>query len=100
MGSDADEVSSQIWNALCDATFSCTNVQPEVLLILGRFASAADCKAQGPLPMFEFDFRQTEAAIDAGRAGWDDAAADACFQRLTEVVCAMAAFWTKWNATT
>ncbi len=85
---DGMDVERRLWTAICNAAFNCPNVRPELLQVAGRFPNAQTCIANGDLPGLDLDDGQLQASIAAGRARWDSAKADQCFEELRAELCA------------
>ena len=76
-------VTEELWGLLCDSTFECPT--PDLLAFIGRFPSAAACKAAGPpefvgLPAFD-------QAIANGNATFDEAKAATCLAKWSDSIC-------------
>jgi hypothetical protein len=90
--SSPSEIGPALWGELCDATFNCSDVSPELVLILGRYGSAAECRANYDAALLDLDFSETNAAIADGRASFDSAATTTCLQRIQQSLCSGGGF--------
>lgn len=84
---DGVDIGARLWSSVCDAVFNCPNVNPELLLVAGRFASEADCRSLGTFPGLDLGAEQLNASIDAGRVRYDSSKADECFAAVEAELC-------------
>jgi hypothetical protein len=82
-----DDFEERLWSAVCQAVYNCPDVNPELAMAVGRYASEMECRTAGDFPGLNFENSQLEEAIDNGRIRYDAALADQCFRELEEDLC-------------
>lgn len=88
----ASDIERRLWSEVCKAAFNCPSVEPQLLLIVGRFRNQQECAATGDFPGLDLDNAQLQASLDAGRARWDEQKANMCFTEIQAELCAGGGF--------
>ncbi len=77
------EVATELWAMLCDSTFECPS--PDLLAFVGRYPSAAACKAAEPPAFVNFpNFDEVQAR---GNATFNSAKAQTCLAKWRSTIC-------------